>query len=117
MVALTLGLFCAALLLCLILDWSILYALLTALDADIRLEEPTAKGRADIVLKMPKHIYVVELKVDDTADNALAQINTRGYADKYRLDGRPVTKVGIAFSSKERNITEWRSEDADGGEQ
>ena len=39
------------------------------------------------------------------------------YADKYRLDGRPVTKVGIAFSSKERNITEWRSEDADGGEQ
>ena len=94
---------------------SILYALLTALDADISLEEPTAKGRADIVLKMPKHIYVVELKVDDTADNALAQINTRGYADKYRLDGRPVTKVGIAFSSKERNITEWRGEDADGG--
>ena len=95
----------------------ILYTLLVAFGADIRAEEPTAKGRADIVLKMPKHIYVVELKVDDTADNALAQINTRGYAKKYRLDGRPVTKVGIAFSSKERNITEWRGEDADGGEQ
>lgn len=95
----------------------ILYTLLVAFGADIRAEEPTAKGRADIVLKMPKHIYVVELKVDDTADNALAQINTRGYTEKYRLDGRPVTKVGIAFSSKERNITEWRSEDADGGEQ
>ena len=95
----------------------ILYTLLVAFGADIRAEEPTAKGRADIVLKMPKHIYVVELKVDDTADNALTQINARGYADKYRLDGRPITKVGIAFSSKERNITEWRSEDADGGEQ
>ena len=73
-------------------------------------EEPTAKGRSDMVLKMPKGIYIIELKYDDTADNALAQIDSRGYADKYRLDGRPVTKVGMAFSSEERNITEWKSD-------
>ena len=36
----------------------------------------------------------------------------KGYAEKYRLDGRPVTKVGIAFSSEERNITEWKQEKA-----
>ena len=83
----------------------ILYTLLVAFGADIRIEEPTAKGRADIVLKMPKGIYVMELKVDDTAENALAQINQRGYADKYVNDGRPITKVGMAFSSTERNIT------------
>ena len=83
----------------------ILYTLLVAFGADIRIEEPTAKGRADIVLKMPKGIYVMELKVDDTAENALAQINQRGYADKYVCDGRPITKVGMAFSSTERNIT------------
>ncbi len=88
----------------------ILYTLLTAFGADICAEEPTAKGRADIVLKMPRGIYVIELKYDDTAENALAQIDSRGYAEKYRLDGRPVTKVGIAFSSEERNITDWRSE-------
>ena len=85
----------------------ILYTLLVAFGADIRIEEPTAKGRSDIVLKMPKGIYIMELKVDDTAENALEQINKRGYADKYITDGRPITKVGMAFSSEERNITEW----------
>ena len=87
----------------------ILYTLLTAFGADISAEEPSAKGRADMVLKMPKGIYIIELKYDDTADAALAQIDSRGYAEKYQLDRRPVTKVGMAFSSKERNITEWKS--------
>ena len=58
---------------------------------------------------MPKGIYVMELKYDKSADEALQQIDERGYAEKYRLDGRPVTKVGIAFSSEERNITEWKA--------
>jgi len=49
-------------------------------------------------------------KYDHSAQEALDQINERGYAEKYRLDGRPVTKVGIAFSSKERNITGWLAE-------
>ena len=39
-----------------------------------------------------------------------SKIESKGYTDKYALDGRPVTKVGIAFSSEERNITDWRSE-------
>ena len=88
---------------------SLLYTLLMAFGADVRAEEPTAKGRADLVLKMPKGIYVMELKYDGTADEALEQIERRGYAEKYALDGRPVTKVGIAFASGERNITEWQS--------
>ena len=88
---------------------AIFYTLLVAFGTDVRAEEPTAKGRSDIVLKMPKGIYIMELKVDDTAENALAQINRRGYADKYVGDGRPITKVGISFSSTERNITEWVS--------
>ncbi|MBR6979064.1 MAG: PD-(D/E)XK nuclease domain-containing protein, partial [Prevotella sp.] len=87
----------------------ILYTLLTAFGADITAEEPSAKGRADLVLKTQKGIYVIELKYDGTAEEALGQIDQRGYAEKHRLDGRPVTKVGIAFSSKERNITEWKS--------
>jgi hypothetical protein len=87
---------------------AMLYTLLVAFGADIRAEEPTAKGRSDITLLMPKGIYVMELKYDDTADAALEQIDRRGYADKYTLDGRPLTKVGIAFSSEERNITDWK---------
>ena len=87
----------------------VLYTLLTAFGAEITAEEPSAKGRADIILKMPQGIYVIEIKYDDTADEALKQIEQRGYADKYRADGRPITKVGVAFSAKERNITEYKS--------
>ena len=87
---------------------ALLYTLLTAFGADISAEEPSAKGRADLVLRMPTHIYIIEIKYDATAAEALAQIDPRGYADKYLTDGRPITQVGVAFSSQERNITEWR---------
>ena len=89
---------------------ALLYTLLVAFGADVRAEEPTAKGRADITLKMPKGIYVMELKYDKSVQEALDQITQKGYAEKYRLDGRPVIKVGIAFSSEERNITDWQAE-------
>jgi hypothetical protein len=99
---------------------AMLYTLFVSFGADVVAEDLSSKGRADLTLKMPKGIYVMELKYDDTADAALEQINRKGYADKYALEGRvgdstsgigrPVTKVGIAFSSKERNITDWRSE-------
>ena len=88
---------------------ALLYTLLVAFGADVRAEEPTAKGCSDITLLMPKGIYVMELKYNDTADAALDQIDRKGYADKYAINGRPVTKVGIAFSSEERNITDWKA--------
>ena len=99
---------------------ALLYTLLVAFGADVRAEEPTAKGRADLTLLMPKGIYVIELKYErlrvgehssgiDTVQAALDQIDRKGYAEKYRLDGRPVTKIGIAFSSEERNITDWQA--------
>lgn len=87
----------------------ILYTLLKAFGADVSSEMASAKGRSDIVLSMPLGIYVMEVKYDDTVDAALRQIDERGYAEKYRLDGRPVVKVGISFSSVERNITDWKS--------
>lgn len=89
---------------------ALLYTLLMAFGADIRAEEPTANGHSDLTLLMPKGIYVMELKYDSPASVAIDQINRKGYANKYALDGRAVTKVGISFSSKERNITEWMTE-------
>ncbi len=88
----------------------ILYTLLTAFGADVSSEVASAKGRADIILRMPLGIYVMEIKYDDTVESALQQINERGYAEKYRMDGRPLVKVGISFSSAERNITDWKSQ-------
>ena len=68
----------------------ILHTLLVAFGADIRIEETTAQGRCDIELKMPKGIYIMELKVDDTAENALSQINQRDFADKYTTLTTPI---------------------------
>jgi hypothetical protein len=90
---------------------AMLYTLFVSFGADVVAEDLSSKGRADLTLKMPKGIYIMELKYDDTAAGALRQIDERGYAGKYALDSRPVVKVGLAFSSKERNITEWKSEE------
>ena len=89
---------------------AMLYTLFVSFGADVVPEDLSAKGRADLTLKMPKGIYIMELKYDDTAEAALKQIDERGYARKYALDGRPVIKVGLAFSQKERNITDWKSQ-------
>ena len=89
---------------------ALLYTLLVSFGADVIAEEPTARGNTDMTLRMPNAIYVIELKYDRTADEAIAQINEKGYADKYQLDGRPVIRVGIVFSSKKRNIIDWRAE-------
>ena len=91
---------------------AMLYTLFVSFGADVVPEDLSAKGRADLTLKMPKGIYIIELKYGKSADEALRQIEERGYAQKYAMDGRPVVKVGLAFSQEERNITEWKSEEA-----
>jgi hypothetical protein len=89
---------------------ALLYTLLVSFGVDVRAEEPTAKGRCDLTMKMPRGIYVMELKYDRHVSEALEQIDRKGYAEKYRTDGRPVTKVGLSFSSEQRNISDWKAE-------
>jgi len=50
----------------------------------------------------------MELKLDKSAEEALAQIDDKAYALPWRQDGRHVFKVGINFSIKERTVTEWK---------
>ena len=88
---------------------ALFYTLLVAFGADVAAEESTAKGRSDIVLKMPDFIYIFEIKYNHPADSAIEQIDSKGYADKYRLDSRQVLAVGLSFSGDSRNIVEWKS--------
>ena len=67
-----------------------------------------------MVIKAKNDIYVIELKVDDTVDNALSQIDSKGYAISYEADGRQVTKCGVTISSEARNIVHWRAVDKEG---
>ena len=62
------------------------------------------------MVKTPKYIYVFEFKLGDTAEEALKQIDEKGYLIPYQSDGREDVKVGVEFSDEERNIARWLSE-------
>jgi len=57
----------------------------------------------------PAAIWLIEMKLDRSADEALAQIDASGYATKYDFSGKRVIKIGIAFSSTERTITDVKT--------
>ena len=92
----------------------LMYIVFSLLNSKVDTEVKSILGRADVVIKTKTHVFVLELKVDDTVENALAQIDDKGYAIPYEAEGRTVTKCGVSISSEHRNITHWRIIDADG---
>lgn len=85
----------------------IFFALLTSYD--ILVEQHTAKGRIDITLETADTIYVMELKFNKSAEEALAQIEAKHYADAFKMSGKMVVKIGLNFSVKEEvNSLEWK---------
>ena len=71
-------------------------------------ERRTSRGRMDIVIQTQDYVYVMELKLDGTADDALRQIDERGYADPFMSGDRHIYKIGVNFSSATRGIEEWK---------
>lgn len=67
----------------------------------------SANGRIDVVLRMPKTIYVLELKYGHSSEEAIGQADRKDYAAAFALDGRRVVEVGINFSRDEHTVTEW----------
>ena len=67
----------------------------------------TNRGRIDMTVKTDRFIYIFEFKVDESPEKALEQIDEKHYADPYIADGRTVVKVGVEFSTEERNIRKW----------
>ena len=66
-----------------------------------------ARGRTDVVVFMRDAVYVMELKMRGSAQEALAQINSKDYAIPYQADGKPVVKIGIAFSKETKTVSDW----------
>ncbi|MBQ8066229.1 MAG: ATP-binding protein [Prevotella sp.] len=85
-----------------------LYLIFSMLNVYVRTQVKVSGGRTDVVVFMPDVIYVMELKVNGTAQEALNQIRDKGYALPYLSDGRQVQAVGISFDIKKRNIAEWK---------
>jgi hypothetical protein len=74
----------------------------------IRSEEWVSGGRMDTVIEEPDYIYIFEFKFGASADDAVAQIQQRGYANKFRYTGKSVVAIGISVNCEKKSIHEWR---------
>jgi len=85
----------------------VVYLIFKLMGQFTQAEVRSAKGRADAIVQTPKYIYVFEFKLNGTAEDALQQINDKGYAVPFQADGRQVVKVGVEFSAEARNVSRW----------
>ena len=74
----------------------------------VYVEKLQSHGRVDCVIETPQYVYIFEFKLDGTADEALRQIEEKGYAREYASDTRPLYKIGASFSSETGTIGEWK---------
>ena len=84
-----------------------MYLIFSMLNVYVRTQVKCAGGRVDMVVWMPDTVYVFELKMDDTAENALKQIDSKNYALPFQANGRRVVKVGVRFNADTRVPEEW----------
>lgn len=72
-----------------------------------QVEYHTSYGRIDLVLQTKDNVYIMEFKLDGSAEEAMMQIEDRQYALPFARDSRKVYKIGVDFNSETRNIEEW----------
>ena len=86
---------------------NVLFILSKLMGFYVKAEYNTSHGRIDMVLQTNKFIYIMEFKLEGTAEEALKQINEKQYALPFEADGRKIFKIGVNFSAKTRNIEKW----------
>ena len=84
----------------------------TLIGLDAKAEVHTSNGRVDLLIETPKFIYVIELKYDSSPEQALRQIEEKGYARRFSVDPRQLFRIGVTFSSESRRIEGWEIVDA-----
>ena len=89
---------------------AILVVIMRFLGLKVIPESRTNKGRIDFVMEFPHEIYVAEVKLDKSAEEAMKQIRENGYAEKYRASGKRITLLGLNFSSKKREVDDFLAE-------
>ena len=84
-----------------------LYIIFSMLSYEVDVEVRTPHGRVDVVLKTRNALYLMELKLDKSADEAMEQINLKNYSERFALCGLPIVKVGINFNTRKGTIEDW----------
>jgi hypothetical protein len=90
---------------------TVFYLMLAASGVLIPTEVLTSHGRIDMEVHFLDKIYIVELKCNQSAEQAITQIKAKKYFEKHLHGGRKILLLGINFSTNERRITEWRVEE------
>jgi hypothetical protein len=87
----------------------VFWQLFTLMGQHVKTEVKSNEGRADAVVKTADSIYIFEFKMDEnaTAEDALAQINSKGYAIPYAAEQRKIVKIGVEFSQTAGGIKRW----------
>jgi hypothetical protein len=88
-----------------------LYVFFKLLGFYVEVERHTTNGRMDVLIQTSQYIYILELKINQTADVALQQIDENGYAKPFEADGRKLYKIGVNFSTDKRLIDDWKIEE------
>ena len=86
---------------------NVLFILFKLLGLYVNVEYHTSQGRIDMVVQTERYVYVMEFKLDGTAEEALRQIEERQYALPFTSGRRKLFKIGVNFSEKARNIEKW----------
>ncbi|WP_106830482.1 ATP-binding protein [Parabacteroides pacaensis] len=86
---------------------NVLFIVFKLIGFYVKAEYHTSQGRIDLVLQTDEFVYIMEFKLEGTAEEALRQINEKHYAQPFASDPRRVFKIGINFSNKTRNIERW----------
>lgn len=83
------------------------YVIFKMLGFYVEVEHATTDGRIDLLLKTKDYIYIIEFKINKSAQEALQQIENMKYAKPFENDGRTIYKIGVNFSTKTKRIEEW----------
>ena len=88
---------------------TIFYVLLKLMGQFIEVEQASAVGRADVVITTPDTVYVFEFKMsgNGTAEEALKQIDDKGYLIPFTAGNKRLVKTGAEFSTKIRGLSRW----------
>jgi len=89
---------------------TIFYLMVAASGVLVQTEALASRGRMDIAVEFDDKVYVIELKCNQTAEQALAKIRAKRYQEKYVQSGRRIFLVGIDFDTEQRAISEWKME-------
>ena len=85
-----------------------IYIIMELLGEYVQAKRATSNGRIDLLLQTKDYIYIVEVKIDNTVDAALQQIEEKGYAKPFVNDPRKIFKIGVSFSTANRRIEDWK---------